>query len=71
VSDVVDRIAEDHCEGKDKLVITRATARALYYALYDTVHAGRVRAHEKDDLERLERLISRVANIGWPHKEDL
>lgn len=63
------QITEDHREGKDKLVITRASARAVYYALFDTLHAEKAREHEEPDIERLERVLKRMGDIGWPLTE--
>lgn len=64
------RITEDHREGRAIINITRASARAVYYALFDTLHAGVIREHEEPDLERLGCVLQRVADIGWPAAED-
>lgn len=62
-------ITADHAEGKCVLNITHASARAVYYALFDTLHAGEIREHGEPDLERLERVLVRMSDIGWPRPE--
>lgn len=60
------QIKADHAEGKEKITLTRASARALYYALWDTLYAESPREHESHDIARLERMHSRLSSIGWP-----
>jgi hypothetical protein len=60
------QIEADHAEGLEQMGVTRATARALYFALYDLLIAGEQRHHAEADLERLERLFTHVALVGWP-----
>lgn len=64
------QVNEDHREGKDKLTITRATARAIYYVIWDLLHADEPREHDEADLERLERVLTNTSSIGWPEAAD-
>ena len=60
------QINEDHAEGKEKITLTRASARAIYYAVFDVLHALEPREHDPHDLARLGRVLSQVSHLGWP-----
>lgn len=60
------QIQADHAEGKEKVTLTRASARAVYYAVFDVLHALESREHEPHDLARLGRVLSQMSRVGWP-----
>lgn len=64
------QITADHREGKEKVVLTRATARAIYYTLWDLLYEDAPRDHEPHDLARLNRLMPTMSDVGWPHEEE-
>jgi hypothetical protein len=66
LDDIDAQIQVDHREGKEQIAMTRATARALYYALYDTLYRVAGREHDPHDVLRLGRAMTRFASIGWP-----
>lgn len=66
LGEVMQQIDADHREGRESVVLTRAMARALYFALWDTLYEPKPRDHEQADLERLQRLMSTAGSVGWP-----
>jgi len=63
-------INADHVEGREQITVTRATARALYFALFDTLNVVAGREYEPQDALRLERALTTFAGIGWPLEAD-
>jgi hypothetical protein len=66
IDETDEQIGKDHAEGKATVSMTRATARALYFALYDTLNVTAGRDHEPHDVLRMERVMHRFADVGWP-----
>lgn len=64
MDDALAMIDEDHREGGEEIHLTRAGARALYYAVWDTVH-GTSREHTPEDLHRLQLALSNLGRVGW------
>jgi hypothetical protein len=59
-------IRADHAEGGEKVHLTRAEARAIYYAIWDATHGLEPREHTLEDLNRLQLAQSEIGRVGWP-----
>lgn len=59
-------IERDHAEGAEEVTMSRARARALYYAVWDATHNIPPREHTPEDLHRLQLAMSDLGRVGWP-----